>query len=99
MTTDNQALIRKVADLARLELTPEEVQTFAQQIGDVLGYVKKLEGVDVAGVEPLTYPFDSGAELREDIVIPGLKSEDGHPKVLKSAPESLYDGYKVPPII
>ena len=99
MVEVNEALTRKVANLARLELTDSEVHLFTQQIGEILKYVDQLERVIVTGVDPLTHPFESGAPLREDIVHPFPPDAQGKPKVLGSAPEVLDDGFKVPPIL
>lgn len=81
----DQALTRKVANLARLELTDREVELFTQQIGDVLKYVDQLQKVDVSGVEPLTHPLESAAPLREDTVLPPRPT--------------FNDGFRVPRVI
>lgn len=85
MVEVNEALTRKVANLARLELTDEEVRLFTHQIGNVLEYVAQLEKIDVSGVAPLTHPLESAAPLREDVCEPFGSLVDG--------------GYSVPPII
>ena len=95
----NEALTRKVADLARLELTQDEVTRFTRQLGDVLAYVAQLKEVDVAGVEPMVHPIPYTLRLREDAPEAPFMDAEGHPKVLKSAPDALYDGYKVPQIV
>ncbi|MCC7441875.1 MAG: Asp-tRNA(Asn)/Glu-tRNA(Gln) amidotransferase subunit GatC [Bdellovibrionales bacterium] len=95
----NEALTRKVADLARLELTDDEVQCFTRQLGDVLAYVAQLKEVNVEGVEPMVHPIPYTLRLREDEVEPPFLDDEGHPKVLKSAPDAMYDGYKVPQIV
>ena len=99
----NAALTQKVADLARLELTPEEVQTYTAQLGNILKYVEKLNEVSVSGpagpIAPLTHPFDLNTPLREDVVLASPVDSEGKPKVLKSAPDVLYEGYKVPSIL
>jgi aspartyl-tRNA(Asn)/glutamyl-tRNA(Gln) amidotransferase subunit C len=96
-------LTRKVANLARLELTDQEVTTFTSQLSDILSYVGQLQELDVSNVEPLTHPFADGGEirapLREDIVKPFKTNEDGKPKTLDPAPEAYEGGFKVPPIL
>jgi aspartyl-tRNA(Asn)/glutamyl-tRNA(Gln) amidotransferase subunit C len=99
MVDVNESLTRQVASLARLELTEEEVKTFTSQLGEIVKYVDQLQKIDVSGVEPLTHPLDQPAGLREDEVKPFESGPDGRPKVLQAAPESLDDGFKVPPII
>jgi aspartyl-tRNA(Asn)/glutamyl-tRNA(Gln) amidotransferase subunit C len=95
----NEALTRQVANLARLELTDQEVKTFTSQLSDILAYVGQLQKLDVSNVEPLTHPFEVRTPLREDIVKPFKTREDGKPKTLDPAPEAYEDGFKVPPIL
>jgi aspartyl-tRNA(Asn)/glutamyl-tRNA(Gln) amidotransferase subunit C len=99
MVEVNETLTRKVAELARLELTESEVQLFTQQIGEILKYVDQLQKVMVTGVEPLTHPLESAAPLREDVVRVFPADAEGNPKVFGSAPEVLDGGFKVPPIL
>lgn len=95
----NEALTRKVANLARLELSETEVRLFSQQIGEILKYVDQLQEVAVEGVDPLTHPLESAAPLRQDEVRVFPPDAQGAPKVLKSAPDVLDGGFKVPPIL
>ena len=44
--------VRKVAHLARLKLTEEEVELFSRQLGDILSFVQQLEELDTSKVEP-----------------------------------------------
>lgn len=99
MTEVSEALTRRVAELARLELTDSELRLFTSQLGQIVEYVDQLQEVDVTGVEPLVLPFPAETPLREDVVVPPLKDAEGHPKTLQPAPEQLDGGYKVPPIL
>ncbi len=92
-------LTRKIADLARLELSEKEVATFTGQLGDILKYIDSLQAVDVSKVEPLTHPIPLETPMREDVIVPSPVDAQGKPKVLSCAPEVLYDGFKVPPIL
>lgn len=60
--------VRHIALLARLALTPEEEQTFAVQLGDILNAFTKLEALDVRGVEPTSHVVDIDASFRDDVV-------------------------------
>src|SRR4051794_22952270 len=95
----NEILTRRVAELARLELSDQEVSTFTSQLGEILKYVEQLQKVDTQNIEPLTHPLELKTPLRADEVRPSLVDQDGKPKVLSSAPDVLYDGFKVPPIL
>ncbi len=89
----DEKLTRKTAELARLELTDEEVNVFTPQLREVFKYIELLKEVDVKGVEPLTHPFELETPLREDEV------SVSPAKILDSAPDVLYDGFKVPSIL
>ena len=99
MVQVDENLTLKVANLARLELTPEEVKTFTGQLQQVLSYVDQLSKVDVKGIEPMTYPLSNDTPLRPDQAEPFGMDEKGHPKTLTHAPDVLNDGFKVPPIL
>ena len=65
----DKSTVRQVARLARLALSAEEEERTAAQLGHVLEYIERLEGVDVSGVEPLSFAGDPGeaqASMRAD---------------------------------
>lgn len=95
----NETLTQQVAHLARLELSREEVQVFTAQLKDIIKYVEQLQEVDVTQTEPMTHPFNLKAPLRQDEVIPSPVNHQNKPKVLDSAPEVMYGGFKVPQIL
>jgi aspartyl-tRNA(Asn)/glutamyl-tRNA(Gln) amidotransferase subunit C len=101
MAEVNETLTRKVADLARLELSESEVKTYTAQLKQILGYVDQLSTVSVEGVEPMTHPIPHEISVRdrEDEVAPSPRDSDGAPKVLDPAPEVIDGGFKVPPIL
>ncbi|OFZ73978.1 MAG: hypothetical protein A3K03_06955 [Bdellovibrionales bacterium RIFOXYD1_FULL_44_7] len=94
-----EELTQKVATLARLQLTQEEVTKFTGQLKQILHYVEQLNEVNVEGVDPLTHPITLETKMRADEVRPSPVNQEGTPKVLVSAPEKLDDGFKVPPIL
>ncbi len=95
----NEDLTRRTAELARLELTDEEVRTFTPQLKEILKYVELLAQADVKDVSPMTHPLDLTAPMREDAARPSPTDADGKPKTLGPAPEVVQDGFKVPPIL
>lgn len=95
----DESLTRHVAHLSRLTLSDSEVTAFTAHMENILKYVDKLQEVNVDHTEPLIHPLDLGTPLREDEVHPSPVNSEGKPKVLDSAPEVLYDGYKVPQIL
>ena len=99
MSEVNESLIRKVADLARLELNDAEIAEYVKSIGDILKYVEQLNEANVDGIEPMVYGVDDGLRLRADRVQEFGLDKDGTPKILASAPDVFENGYKEPQII
>lgn len=104
MAEVNESLTRKVADLARLELSDSEVVQFTQQLEKILHYVDQLSEANVVGpegrpIDPMVSPLEMATPLRPDVMKTFGVDAEGRPKVLGPAPEVLYEGYKVPPII
>lgn len=62
--------VKHIAQLARIELTPDESQRFARELSDVLGYVEQLQEVDTEGVEPITQVTGLKNVLRDDVAVP-----------------------------
>lgn len=88
-------LVRKVARLARIRLTEDEVATFARQLGQILHYVEILDGVDTEGVEPMAHAADIVNVFREDAPAPSLPRE----QALANAPKTDGQYFLVPQII
>ncbi len=65
-----------VAKLARIELTDDEKTKFSSQLGDILKYFKKLNEVDVSGVEPMAHAFPVYNVWQEDTPEPGFTTEE-----------------------
>ena len=64
--------IARVANLARLELRPDETERTLSQLNGFFALVAQMEAVDTAGVEPLAHPAallgEVALRLRDDIV-------------------------------
>lgn len=87
--------VRKVAHLARLELTPAEEEQFTTQLGDILGYFEQLNELDVTDVAPTTRAIDVSNVVRVDTLQPYPDRE----AILESAPDRDGDFFKVPKIV
>jgi aspartyl-tRNA(Asn)/glutamyl-tRNA(Gln) amidotransferase subunit C len=89
--------VRKIAALARLALTDEEVDLFARQLTDILAYAEAVQQVDTTGVPPTSHPFAAGPHWREDTPRPSLDRQ----RMLEQAPgASPRTGlFKVPKVI
>jgi aspartyl-tRNA(Asn)/glutamyl-tRNA(Gln) amidotransferase subunit C len=87
--------IQYVANLARIALTPDEEVKLGYQLGDILGYVKKLEELDVTGVEPMAHAVPLANVLRADEVRPSIPQE----AALANAPKQANGLFIVPKIV
>jgi aspartyl-tRNA(Asn)/glutamyl-tRNA(Gln) amidotransferase subunit C len=91
----DEAQIRKVAKLSRLDLSDAEVEEFAGQLSSILDYVEKMNELNTDGIEPLAHCLPIANVFREDNVKESLGTE----KVLSNAPQSEAEFFKVPKIL
>ena len=87
--------VEKVAKLARLQLTNDELDRYGSQLGAILDYIAKLEKLDVSGLEPLAQAVDTPNIFRADEPRPSLSRD----AALQNAPEKTGDFFIVPKII
>jgi aspartyl-tRNA(Asn)/glutamyl-tRNA(Gln) amidotransferase subunit C len=87
--------IRYVAHLARLQLTSDEEQKLGAQLGHILGYIEKLNELDVTGVEPTAHAVPMVNVTRPDEIQPSLPHEDA----LRNAPAQANGLFIVPKIV
>ena len=87
--------VRKLALLARLELSDEEVATIGPQLTSILGFIEKLSELDTDGVEPMTTALDVDNRWRDDEIVPGLSNE----QALQNSPAKDDDCFLVPPVL
>ena len=67
--------VLKVAKLAKLQLTEEEVKRLVDELSQIVGYVDQLSSVDTTNVAPLDHVLDVTDALRDDTVISSLPRE------------------------
>ncbi len=87
--------VRYVAHLARLNLTEAEEQKFGAQLGQILGYIEKLNELDVSQVEPTAHAVPLINITRPDEIRPSLSNEEA----LRNAPASANGLFIVPKIV
>jgi aspartyl-tRNA(Asn)/glutamyl-tRNA(Gln) amidotransferase subunit C len=75
--------VEQVAHLARLELTPAELETMTRQLSSIVAYVDQLRQVDTDAVEPLAHALATSNVFREDEPTPSLPVDEA----LANAPE------------
>jgi len=87
--------VRKVAQLARLELPEDQIQTYTSQIEEILSYVDQLQEIDTENIPPTTRAVVVVNAMREDIVEVNCSRED----LLNQAPHREGDFFRVPKIL
>lgn len=87
--------VQKVANLARLQLSENEIERMTEQLDTILSYVEKLDEVDTEGVPVTTHTQQVVNAFREDVVKPSLDRD----AVLSNAPEDNGESFTVPRII
>jgi aspartyl-tRNA(Asn)/glutamyl-tRNA(Gln) amidotransferase subunit C len=95
MSASEDLNIDRIANLARLALTPEEKEKFSVQLADVLTNIEKLKQVNVDGVEPTAHAFPIYNVWADDVAKPGLSVEDA----LRNAPEKRDNMIVVPKVV
>ena len=95
----NESDIEKVAQLAHLEITKEELKVFAPQIAEIVTYVEQLSALDTSNVDPalggLTPEGERTESARDDVVIPSL----GQKVALAEAPDPACGHFRVPKVL
>ena len=91
----DEAQVRKVAKLARLDLTDAEVTEFAGQLSAILDYVARMNELNTEGVEPLAHCLPINNVFRDDKIKESLGTE----KTLANAPQRDESFFKVPKIL
>jgi aspartyl-tRNA(Asn)/glutamyl-tRNA(Gln) amidotransferase subunit C len=91
--------VLRVADLAYLDLSESELETYRNQIDDILEYIGKLNELDTANVEPMAQVLaddqTADATLRDDVVVPCAVAAE----ILKQAPDPEPPYFRVPKVI
>ncbi|MDR3740904.1 MAG: Asp-tRNA(Asn)/Glu-tRNA(Gln) amidotransferase subunit GatC [Terracidiphilus sp.] len=92
--------VTRVAELANLELEPEESARMVEDLNAILDYVAQLNELDTKGVAPLAQVSElegagGASELRDDVRKPSLDRT----AVMAEAPETDQVFFKVPKVI
>ena len=88
-------LVRHIGRLSRIELTEDEVQTFAKQLGAIVGYFDKLQELDTENVQPMPHAVEVQNVLSEDQPGESLSPD----QALANAPQRDGDFFMVPKVI
>ncbi len=72
----SQSELQKIAKLARLTFSDNEIEQYKNQIDNIMDMISSMESVDIAGVEPLTSVCEMKTYMREDVVTETDKSDE-----------------------
>jgi aspartyl-tRNA(Asn)/glutamyl-tRNA(Gln) amidotransferase subunit C len=87
--------IEKLAKLARLEFSPEEIEKLQGSLGSLVEYLDLLKQMKLDDVEPMTAVDDTPRPLRPDVQAEMLPKE----KALANAPEVNLEHFSIPKVI
>lgn len=87
--------VRHVALLARLELSPAEIDQFSRELTSIIHHLNKLGELELDGIEPTSHPLPMANVFRLDERRPSLPTE----AALSNAPERENGCFQVPQII
>ena len=91
----DKKVVEYVAHLARLELQPEEIDLYTQQLDRILVYMDKLNSLDTTAVGASSHVIPMANVFREDAVNHNFQPEEA----VGNAPERKGTFFKVPPVI
>jgi aspartyl-tRNA(Asn)/glutamyl-tRNA(Gln) amidotransferase subunit C len=87
--------VAKVALLARLRVSPDELQMFTGQLNSIMDYVAQLQELDTSDVEPLAHGIEVRNVFREDVRTDALPRE----AALANAPKRNQESFLVPAVL
>ena len=91
----DEATVRRIAHLARIKVTDEEVAALRGELSAILGWIRQLDEVDTREVEPMTRVVAMTLKMRDDEVTEG----DDRAAVLANAPMHERGFFVVPKIV
>ena len=77
--------VKKIANLARIEISEEESERYSRELSDILGFVEKLNEADTDGMEPIAHITGAKNVIREDKVVE--HSDETKEKIISNFPE------------
>lgn len=87
--------VEHIAQLARLEVSEDEKESFTKDLGSILTHIKQLDEADTDGVEPTSFMIPEHDSMRDDVVKESLSID----KALENGPSTKKGFFAVPKII
>ena len=95
MTEISAEDVRKVANLARLDLPEDQIETYTAQLEEILSYIDQLQEIDTQNISPTTRAVEVVNAMREDLV----EVKSSREEILNQAPHREGDFFRVPKIL
>ena len=92
----DEKITLKIASLAKLELTDQEIKEYSKDLTNILKWMEELKEVDVSNVQPVTSVTKNELCEREDIAYKNTVEQE---KILLNAPEKVGEYFTVPKVI
>ena len=92
----DEKITLKIASLAKLELTDQEIKEYSKDLTNILKWMEELKEVDVSNVQPVTSVTKNKLYEREDNVYKNTVEQE---KILLNAPEKVGEYFTVPKVI
>ena len=92
----DEKITLKIANLAKLELTEQEIKEYSKDLTNILKWMEELKEVDVSNVQPVTSVTKNELYEREDIAYKNTVEQE---KILLNAPEKVGEYFTVPKVI
>ena len=92
----DEKITLKIASLAKLELTEQEIKEYSKDLTNILKWMEELKEVDVSNVQPVTSVTKNDLYEREDIAYKNTVEQE---KILLNAPEKVGGYFTVPKVI
>ena len=92
----DEKITLKIASLAKLELTEQEIKEYSKDLTNILKWMEELKEVDVSNVQPVTSVTKNELYEREDVTYKNTVEQE---KILLNAPEKVGEYFTVPKVI
>ena len=92
----DEKITLKIASLAKIELTDQEIKEYSKDLTNILKWMEELKEVDVSNVQPVTSVTKNELYEREDSAYKNIVEQE---KILLNAPEKVGEYFTVPKVI
>jgi aspartyl-tRNA(Asn)/glutamyl-tRNA(Gln) amidotransferase subunit C len=95
----NPDQLQRIAQLARIAVSPDEARGVAERLNRVLGLIDQLQAVDTRGIEPMAHPLDAQLAVQQRLR-PDAATEPDTREAFQAVAPSVEQGlYLVPKVI